>query len=203
MTLHSQAELVDGFDTALSLHRPLLVGHSLGAAVIGSVALQQPHDVGGVVFADGDGLPIGLGPRWVRAILLGSPFATTALRLGTRWPGAAGKFIRSSCGDPCPAATNALVQQWIDPLDQRSDEHALHDLMLNADYGLSSKQLAAISVPATIIWGSGDHRGGSLSATITNLHHPPTYIIERAGHLTMLADPVGFARAVELAAQRG
>lgn len=197
ITLTSQAELVDGFIGALHLRRPLLVGHSLGAAVIGSVALHHPHDVGGVVFADGDGLPIGVGPRWLRAAVLDSPFATSAMRLGARWTWAVRHFIKASCGSDCPALSDALAQQWVRPLRQRSDENALRELMINGVYGLRSAQIAAISVPASIIWGSDDQQGGSLDATITNLHHPPVHRIEGAGHLTMLADPGAFARAVE------
>lgn len=199
MTLTAQAELVDGFIKALHLRSPLLVGHSLGASVIGSVALQHPGDVGSIVFADGDGLPINLGPRWLRAALLDSPYATTLLRIGDHWTWAARELINASCGSHCAPVTNALAKQWVRPMRQLSDEHALHDLMLNADYGLNPSQIAAITVPASIIWGSDDQQGGSLSRTITNLHHPPEHVIEHAGHLTMLADPKAFANAVESA----
>lgn len=48
--------MLAGFNAALHLNRPLLVGDSLGAAVAASVALARPVRVGGVVFADGDGL---------------------------------------------------------------------------------------------------------------------------------------------------
>lgn len=200
MTLRSQAGLVDGFVHALGLHRPLLVGHSLGAAVVGSVALRHPRDVGGVVFADGDGLPIGLPPRWLRAAVLDSPYATTAMRVGARWTWAARRLIVSSCGSPCPAATRSLARRWVRPLGQLSDERNLRALMVDADYGLSSRQVAAISVPSAIIWGRDDQQGGSLSATITDLHHPPVHVISDAGHLTMLADPRAFVRAVEAGA---
>jgi len=199
MTLRNQGALVDGFIRTLHLQRPLLIGHSLGAAVIASVVLAHPQDASGVVFADGDGLPINLGPRWLRALFIGSPYATSVLRLGERWTWAARTFITSSCSSDCRAVTTALVHQWVRPLDQQSDENALHDLMVNADYGLGNRQISAISVPAEIIWGSDDHQGGSLAATITNLHHPAVQMIDRAGHLTMLANPTAFARAVETA----
>lgn len=199
MTLRDQAALVDGFIRALHLQRPLLVGHSLGAAVIASVALAHPHDTSGVVFADGDGLPISLGPRWLRALLIASPYATSVLRLAERWTWAVRTFITSSCSPGCSALTTALVHQWVRPLDQQSDENALRDLMVTADYGLTGTQISAIPVPAEIIWGSDDHQGGSLAATITNLHHPPVHMIANAGHLTMLANPAAFARAVETA----
>ncbi|HET9126509.1 MAG TPA: alpha/beta hydrolase [Propionibacteriaceae bacterium] len=202
MTLTGQADLVDGFVRALGLRRPLLVGHSLGAAIVGSLALRHPQDAGGLVFADGDALPIGLGPRWQRALLVDSPFFTTALRAATRWPWAARRVIASSCANSCPAATDALAREWVRPLGQGADEGSLRQLMANADYGLSPAQIAAIAVPTTIVWGSADHQGGSLSDTITNLHHPPVHIIEGARHLTMLAQPQAFARAVEAARLR-
>lgn len=69
MTLSAAAELVHGFTATLHLDKPTLVGHSLGAAVIGDVALAHPDDVGKVIFADGDGLKIDLGPRWARSLL--------------------------------------------------------------------------------------------------------------------------------------
>lgn len=203
MTLAAQADLVDGFMGALRLQGALLVGHSMGAAVVGAVALAHRDDVGGVVFADGDGLPIATGPRWVRAAILDSPYVTSLLRLGAHWPWAARRAIASLCASSCPAATHALAEQWVRPLGQRSDERALHDLMLRADNGLTPAQLAGIAVPTSIIWGTRDHDGGSLRATVDNLHHPPVHLITGAGHLTMLADPDAFATAVESAAASG
>ena len=197
MTLDGQAELVDGFVRALGLRSPLLVGHSLGAAIVGSVALHHPEDVGGVVFADGDGLPFSPGPRPLRTVLLHSPYATTVLRVGVRWTWAVRRLITTSCASACPRVTDALVGHWVRPLRQRADERLLTELMLNADYGLTPEQIAAISVPTAIIWGSDDQQGGSVDATITNLHHPPVHVIEGARHLTMLAAPEEFARAVE------
>jgi pimeloyl-ACP methyl ester carboxylesterase len=196
MTLRAQADLVDGFIHALHLRRPTVVGHSLGAAVVGSLALRDRSVIGRAIFADGDGLPINLGPRWMRAAILGSPYVTSLVRIGTRWHWAADQMIDSACGHACPPLPAGLAEQWLRPLRQRSDERALHDLMVNADYGLTPRQLAAIAVPTSIIWGGDDRQGGSLDDTITNLHDPPVQRIEGAGHLSMLADPEAFARAV-------
>ena len=197
--LPDQAALVGGFVTALHLQRPTLVGHSLGAAVVGEVALEQPGVVGRVIFADGDGLKLSIAPRWVRSVVLDSPYVTTLLRIGSRWTWADKRFIRMTCGPHCPPPSTMLARQWVRPLRQRSDEHALHDLVLHADNGLTAAQISAISIPSAIIWGSDDQDGGSLRDTIVNLHHPPVHLITNAGHLTMIANPQAFARAVESA----
>jgi pimeloyl-ACP methyl ester carboxylesterase len=197
LLLHNEAELVDGFIRALYLQRPLLVGHSLGAAVAGAVALAHPEHVRKVIFADGDGLNLNLGPRWLRSLILDSPYMTTVLRIGSRWTWIDKWLIKMTCGPRCPSPSTALTEQWVRPLHQLSGEHALHDVMVTSDYGLTLQQISAISVPSAIIWGSDDRNGGSLSGTIVNLHHPPVHIITNAGHLTMIADPKAFARAVE------
>lgn len=197
MRLENQAALVAGFIAALHLDRPTLVGHSLGAAVIGSVALSHPDDVGKVVFADGDGLPIALGPRWVRSVILGSPYPTTLLRIGSRWTALDEWLLRQVCAPHCAALSPALAEQWVRPLHQRAGEHALHELMVDADYGLTPAQISAISVPSAIIWGRDDQQGGSLNLAIANLHHPPTRVIAGAGHLTMIANPSAFVAAVD------
>lgn len=207
LTLAAQASLLGGFITALHLRRLLLVGHSLGAAVIAKVALDEPDRVGGVVFADGDGLPIGSGPQWpqdlVREVVTHTPYLTSLIRIAQRWPSAAHGAIKSLCGSPCPGLTAGLAEQWVRPLGQQSEVDAIHRWLVAGSYGLSDAQIAAITVPREIIWGSEDKTtGGSLSATIRNLHHPAVHIIENAHHLTMLADPIAFASAVEAAPRR-
>ena len=197
MRLRDQAELVAGFIRALHLDKPILVGHSLGAAVIGSVALAHPEDASKLVFADGDGLPINLGPRWTRSLLLHSPYPTTLLRIGSHWTWLDESFIRGVCAPRCTALTPALVKRWVRPLHQAAGERALRQMMITADYGLTPAQISAIAVPAAIIWGSDDQQGGSLAQAIGNLHHPPTHVISGAGHLTMLADPTAFVAAID------
>ena len=204
LKLADQAQLLDGFVNALHLVKPLLVGHSLGAAVIASVALAHPGDISGVVFADGDALPIPFGTGWgrglMRAFATNTPYLTSIIRIAARWPSMARSMIASLCGSPCRGLTPDLATQWVRPLGQQSEIDALHRWFGADSYGLTNEQIAAITVPAEIIWGSDDHNGGSLSMTIANLHHPPVHIIKNANHLSMLADPRMFAVAVEAAA---
>lgn len=100
-TLADQTETVAGFIQALNLDRPALVGHSLGAAVVGSVGLRRPGLVSGVVFADGDALPFNGGqsapPSWV----VRSPYVRSLYRIGTRWSWLDEQIVKSQCGSVC------------------------------------------------------------------------------------------------------
>ncbi|HSP74383.1 MAG TPA: alpha/beta fold hydrolase, partial [Gaiellaceae bacterium] len=76
---------LDGFTAEVTavvrhfgLRRPLLVGHSLGAAVALSAARELP--VRGVVLADGDGLSGGGGPGFLRPLVV-EPYRTAAFRI--------------------------------------------------------------------------------------------------------------------------
>lgn len=201
--LAAQAQLVDGFIRAVHLPRPALIGHSLGAAVVASVALAHPKDISRIVFADGDGLPIpigtGFGRAVLRAVVTHTPYLTSLLRIAARWPSRAESLIGSLCGRPCPGLTPQLAQQWVRPFGQQSEVDFLHRWFAAESYGLTDTQIASVRVPAAIIWGTEDRNGGSLSATITNLHHPRVHLIQGANHLSMMANPAEFARDVEAA----
>lgn len=204
-TLPDEVGLVDGFVRALSLDHPVLVGHSLGASVVGGVALRDPSAIGGVIFADGDALPFGSGgnhthrPLWI----LHTPYVISAYRVVTRSSGLGERVIRSQCGSTCLGLTPEVARAWMRPMQQADAEVALTQLAQAGVLHLTPQQIQAIQVPRAIIWGAEDTRsGGSLTATQRNLGDPPVRIIPKAGHLSMLADPAVFAQDVrELVAQ--
>lgn len=201
LRLAAQAALLDGFIRALRLGKPLVVGHSLGAAVAATLAIAHPGEVSRVVFADGDALPIPVNVGFTRIVMrtmvTGTPFVTSAIRIAARWPSLAESMIRSLCADPCPGLTSDLAKAWVRPLGQQSDVDALRRWFGAESFGLTAAQLGSIAVPTAIIWGTKDTNGGSLPETISNLHHPPVHLLKGADHLSMLADPTGFAAAVE------
>src|SRR2546423_12314445 len=61
-TLRGWIEIVRGFEAHFGLHRPILVGHSLGAAVVVGAALWHRTDPKGIVLLDGDAISAGGGP---------------------------------------------------------------------------------------------------------------------------------------------
>ena len=65
----AQAAVLRAAAAELGLERPLLVGHSLGAAVALAWALDAPDDVAAVVTLGGYVLPLGGPPPWVIALM--------------------------------------------------------------------------------------------------------------------------------------
>ncbi|RKQ36540.1 alpha/beta fold hydrolase [Kocuria tytonis] len=201
--LRSQADLVAGTIRALEIERPVVVGHSLGAAVAGGTALWHPELVGGVVFADGDAQDLDLGDGTWRARIARLPHTTSAYRVFTRWTWLDRLALANSCGSACTAFDGddgtRLARQWMRSLTQGDVEHSLlgsagHSGILH----LEEDQMRAIAVPRAIVWGAEDTRsGGSLQDTRDRLGNPAERIIEGAAHDVMNARPQGFADAVE------
>lgn len=196
-TLADQTETVAGFIQALNLDRPALVGHSLGAAVVGSVGLHRPGLVSGVLFADGDALPFNGGqsapPSWV----VRSPYVRSLYRIGTRWSWLDEQIVKSQCGSVCAGYSPGLVDTWMRPMRQGDAEDAMLDMARAPMLHLTPEQIQSIRVPRAIIWGAEDATsGGSLADAKRNLHDPPTIVIPKAAHLSMIADPPAFAQAV-------
>jgi pimeloyl-ACP methyl ester carboxylesterase len=68
-TPQAQAAVLRAAAAKLGIRRPILIGHSLGAAVTLAWALAAPDDVAAVVTLCGYVLPLGGGPPWVTTLL--------------------------------------------------------------------------------------------------------------------------------------
>lgn len=197
-SLADEVQLVNGFIHTTHLIKPIVVGHSLGAAVVGDLALLHPNYIGGVIFADGDGLPLKSHASILRTLFVDSPYFTSMYRILLDTRNLDLSVFKNICGPQCPAATPQLLKQWLRPLHQAQEENAIEVTIKNGLSGITPQQISAIKVPRAIIWGQYDRNaGGSLQDAIDSLHHPETKIIANAGHLSMLANPVAFAAAVE------
>lgn len=179
---------------------PVLVGHSSGAAVVGLAALEAPQDVAGVVFLDGDALPldVGRGPR-----LLVEPYRTSLVRLALRSDRLVRGLYASQCGPTCPPLDAAGVDRWRRPLQQRGTERAL---LGNASRGvipaMTPEQLDALrrsDVPRLVVWGRDDVDGAytpqSPGSTAAAIGAPPPVVVP-GRHLTMVSSPQDVADAV-------
>ena len=195
-TLASDTAQLADFLAAVGLEgdragRPVLVGHSSGAAIVGNLSRLRPADVAGVVFMDGDGTPYGVGPGWVHRLLL-DPYATALLRLSTRHPALARAAYRSACGPRCPAFDPAA---WTTPFRVRGAVPALRQILSHQLIGLTYRQERMIHVPAAVLYGAQDPEmtGVDATATAVRLRTTRIVVLPAAQHMGMLSDPAATA----------
>jgi pimeloyl-ACP methyl ester carboxylesterase len=200
-TLAGWTRLVRDFAVHFGLRRPLIVGHSLGAAVAVKIGLQAPANTAGVVLLDGDALPVG-GPHWL-ANLFVNPYYTTLFRLLTRSDWLVGKVLKQAYGPDRSPITNVQVEAFERPFRVRGTENGFHDLFRGGVQGLTLDDLRRLKVPRIVVWGQHDTvddiKAGRTSAEALGVR---LTVIPRAGHLSMLGEPAAVARTISSFAAR-
>jgi pimeloyl-ACP methyl ester carboxylesterase len=195
-TLRGWVELMRAFAVHFDLRRPLLVGHSLGAAVLVADALWHPRDVGGVVLLDGDALSGGGGPGRLGDLLVG-PWVTAGYRIvtGSDWifrRALAGAFPRH------PPFTRAFLAEWEGPFKVEGTLDAFRSMLRYGIQGFRLSDLRKVHAPALVVWGAEDTvdsvAAGHRSAQALRA---PFRLLPGAGHLSMLGAPLAVARIVD------
>lgn len=203
-TPHLAAQLL-GFIAAMHLDRPVLVGHSSGAAVVAAAALDAPNRVGAVMFLDGDGLPLSGGghpPSFV------NPYRTTLLRLVLHSDTAIRLIYGLTCGPRCPALDEAGVLQWRRPFQVAGAEPAIWQVVSAGIPSLSTGQLARLAtlgdVPKAVVFGADDpeYTPEAAGQTAALIGAPAPVLIPAARHLTLVSSPVAVSAAIEALAAR-
>jgi pimeloyl-ACP methyl ester carboxylesterase len=203
-TAHLTMQLLD-FISAMHLDRPVLVGHSSGAAVVAAAALRAPQSVGGVMFLDGDGLPLP-GGNHVPSII--QPFGTTVLRLVLRSDAAIRLIYEVTCGPQCPALDAAGLDQWRRPFQVPGAEPSLWQVLAAGIPSLSTGELAGLArlpaVPKSVVFGANDpeYNPGAAANTALLIGAPAPALIPTARHLTQVSSPAAVAAAIESLAAR-
>ncbi|MET9908727.1 alpha/beta hydrolase [Streptomyces sp. NPDC006476] len=195
-----------GFLDALHLggpgERPLLVGHSSGAAVVTEAALRAPGRLAGVMLLDGDALNTGAGPPSAFKYVLIDPYRTSLLRLGLGVDWLIRSFYDAQCGPACPRLDAAGLDEWRRPLRVPGAESALWDMLGQGVPGLPAYQvarLAAVHIPKSVVFGARDDVFSKQTPqqTARRIGAPPPTLIPGARHLTMISSPRQVAAAVE------
>ncbi|MFZ2014296.1 MAG: alpha/beta hydrolase [Nocardioides sp.] len=197
---HQTTQLLD-FIAALHLHRPVLVGHSSGAAIVAMAALRQPSALGGLMFLDGDGLNTGAGARSPLTKLFINPYRTTIFRLLLRSDAFVRSVYGSACGSSCPPLDAAGIDQWRRPLQVAGAEAALWAMAEQGVPGLPSATLARLSstdLPKAVVFGAddSDFPKSSPYTTAALIGAPPPTLIPGARHLTPVNSPAAVAAAI-------
>jgi pimeloyl-ACP methyl ester carboxylesterase len=198
-TLEGWTHQLLAFMRAEGVQRAVLVGHSLGAAVVAQAARERPSAVAGIVLADGDGRKGGAGPpSWLRA-LVPDTFIISAKRVVLASDTLVRQILDRAYGVPNPPDTSADLRPWTQPFRVQGTESALLDMSKRGVAGLTDAELATVRVPALLLWGRHDGNVplSAARAAQRDLHGAPLVVLPNAGHLSMLADPTGFAAAVE------
>ncbi|HET9654656.1 MAG TPA: alpha/beta hydrolase [Kineosporiaceae bacterium] len=192
---------------ALHLQRPVLVGHSSGAAVVAEAALREPGSVGGLMFLDGDALNTGAGEQSPARFLLLPPYRTTVLRLGVRSDALIRSVYARACGPRCPALDEAGAERWRRPFRVAGAESAVWDMVSLGVPGLpvvTLQQLRSAPFPRSVVYGAQDpvFDAGSAQRTADTIGAGRAELIPQARHLTMISDPGPVAAAIETLAAR-
>ncbi|HTJ67516.1 MAG TPA: alpha/beta hydrolase [Actinospica sp.] len=210
-TAHLTRQVLD-FISVMHLQRPIVVGHSSGAAVAAAVALADPGNVSGVLFLDGDGLPLdgtanGGRDASGKSLSLPQPYRTTLLRLVLRSDDAIRMIYAAACGPRCPALTAAGVDQWRRPFQVAGAEPAAFDVLGSGIPSLPVAQLhrlAGLPMPKSVVYGADDpeYSADSAAQTAARIGAPAPALIPNARHLTLISDPATVAADVEQLAAR-
>ena len=191
-----------GIGRQLGLRRPLLVGHSLGAAVAVTVATDAPRGVAGVVLLDGDARPGGGGATWLSHLLL-PPWYTSLYRIATDWEWLFRRGLATAWGPDKPPFTPAFVEQWERPFRVTGTASAFASMLSHGIQGVSVPTLVHLRPPALVAWGAHDDVDSVAAGRQTaELLHAPFVEIPGAGHLSMLAQPALVAAAIERGERR-
>ncbi|MBS2537299.1 alpha/beta hydrolase [Catenulispora sp. NF23] len=201
-TQHMAAQL-NGLVAALGIDHPLLVSHSSGAAVAAEAVLETPHTYSGLMFLDGDGLPIPSPPTWI----LG-PLRTSALRLVLRSDWTIRTIYASQCGPACPRLDAAGVEQFRRPLQVAGAEQGLWGTIDDiGGPGLPASRLAQLRqlcLPKAVTFGAQDSMfaANAPETVAANIGAPAPTVIQGAHHLSLISNPAQVAASVEALAAR-
>ena len=192
---------VEGFERALHIRRPTLVGHSLGAAVVVGEALRRPRALRGIVLLDGDALRAGGAPSWVASLVV-DPYFTAVYRFVTGSDWIFRKGLKGAYGPAAPRLTRSDIAGWQRPFRVAGTAAAFKQMLPHGIQGWTLADLRRVHGVRTIVaWGAHDTTDDvAAGRTTAKALRAPFVLLPRAGHLSMLVDPAGVARAVRDAA---
>ena len=203
----AQADVLRAAAAALGLERPVLVGHSFGAAVALAWALEAPAEVAAVVTLGGYVLPLGGPPPWVVALMR----SRATLR-------AVGALGRSRLGRPLVESAlrraffpGSVPEDYarIAPLLALDDARLLSDGedRKDAEAGLSALQPLYAGLETAVVVVVGDQDRMVPPSTSERLHallpHAEIVHLPHAGHMPQFTEPDAVLAAVSRAARLG
>ncbi|MBD1846344.1 alpha/beta fold hydrolase [Cyanobacteria bacterium FACHB-63] len=200
-SLRYQAEFVQGFMNALSIHSAVLVGHSMSGGAVLQLALMAPERIEKLVLVGSFGLG--------REVAISARLATLpmAIRSLQPTPAVMRPMLRQNVFD-----VDTIPQEWIDlrypifalpgrkePLIQMARTNLNLLGVQESVYQSIVQNLASITAPALIIWGKQDRiiplaHAHVAAKNLPNAKQP--LLIDRCGHYPHLEHPAQFNQVV-------
>jgi pimeloyl-ACP methyl ester carboxylesterase len=195
---------IEGFERALGIVRPTLVGHSLGAADLVGEALRHPRALRGIVLLDGDAIRSGGAPSWV-ADLVVDPYYTALYRLVTGSDWIFRRALSGAYGPNGPKLTAAELDRWQRPFRVAGTAAAFKEMLPHGIVGWTVSDLRRVrGVPVVVAWGADDTVDSVAAGRRTAAAlRAPFVPLPGAGHLSMLVDPGRLAAVVDRVAAAG
>lgn len=194
-TLAHWADQVQAFERRLGLTKPVVVGHSMGAAV--AVELARRRAASEAVLLDGDALTFNGPPSLVRDVLVHTPFFTTLYRIATNADWVVRRILKNAYGPRHPPLDAVLVHRFTDQFRARDARQALQGIAKAGIAGFSQSALARLHVKALVVWGAKDGVDSvSAGRRTARTLHAPFILLPGAGHLSMTEDPAALVRAL-------
>lgn len=203
-TPQAQAAVLRTAAAQLGLERPILIGHSYGAAVSLAWALDAPGEVAAVITLGGYVLPLGGEPAWVRQLMRYPPALRVAGALARSRLGR--PLVRAAVGRvffPAPAPEAYLAVAPRLALQASALVHDGQDREA-AEEGLSAlrPRYAGLSVPLVIVVGLQDRIVPAVVSERLHALVPRSELVRlpEAGHMPQFTAPDAVVAAVDRAA---
>ena len=187
-TIDGQMRLVLGVLDRLGVERAHFVGHSYGGGLTLWIAAHHPERVRSMVLLDST-LPRYSATRRSRAANL-RPLTFVYLRTVAMREGYVQKSLRSAYGDDS-LATPEVARAYLDRLRIEGIDDAYYGLMAKNGAPSPEVDLAAIAVPALVVWGRDDTltsvaNGERIAAALPRAR---LAVIPNCGHVPMEERP--------------
>ena len=185
--------LLFGLLDSLGVSDAVLVGHSMGGAIVADAALTRPERVRGLVLVDAAGLGIGMSfmLRVARWPVVGPLFD----RLRGR--GATATILRNIYGDPS-RITEQQIDQYYAPVASPDFGRGLRGILHEFRFDDLQGRLGSIMTPTLVMWGTRDRVIPQLigETMAAQLPHASLARFQTAGHALPEESPEEFNRVL-------
>lgn len=185
--------LLMGLMDSLNVPMAVLVGHSMGGAIVAEAAVAHPDRVTGLVLVDA----AGFGVRWPFTLRVARWPVVGAIVDRFRSRGSAARILRRLYGDPS-RITDRDIDQYYAPMRAPGAGRALRGVLREYRFDALQSRIDSVVVPTLVIWGSKDPLIPATTGQtiVARLQRGAFVLIPDAGHVLPEEAPVAFNRTL-------